>query len=526
MSEVFIPPWIIPEGEIQEPLDDGSSVFRAAFAPGLAQRQSYGGLRLKLSRQHTSVRGEEKANLLAALRASRGSYNALRTKVHFARRGSFPSSELLTNTTFADGTTGWIAHAATTSISAADRMLRLTHAIVNAVNGGGFYNSSAATAVQYAPYVLRAMRIPGSISPLQGLGAGTAGIDFSYLPITTSSSGLTTAAFVPYGTSVYATFLDGVSSGILAGAYLSFPYVSMSRCALVDNGPNLLLRSQELGTSWTASNVTVNTNAFTAPDGTASADTITETTANGTHELNQSFTVSSDAEDYSFFVAVQPGLRSWCQLLLTESIATGTCGAFFNASTGAIGTTATGSNWANLRTFYAPLGAGWSMFGIVARKTNAATSIQARMLAATANGTNSYTGSTSGAALGLWRPTAARSSVPTRLIETTSVATSGASQVGSGMYVKGLPVSASGLLLPEDIFEVNGEIKTCTAPLNSDEVGLGYLQFEPPLVRSPSNDDPVIITDPMGKFLVSNIKIDNEFGMQARVSYDLEHIYE
>ena len=56
MSEVLLPPWIIPEEETHELLDEGSSVFPAAFAPGIAQRQSFGELRLKMSRRHT-VRG-------------------------------------------------------------------------------------------------------------------------------------------------------------------------------------------------------------------------------------------------------------------------------------------------------------------------------------------------------------------------------------------------------------------------------------------------------------------------------------
>jgi hypothetical protein len=103
---------------------------------------------------------------------------------------------------------------------------------------------------------------------------------------------------------------------------------------------------------------------------------------------------------------------------------------------------------------------------------------------------------------------------------------SGTSQTGNALHLKGLPASTDGLLLPGDYFEINGEIKQATAALNSDAASLGYLQFEPALVRSPADNDPINVTDPMGKFLVSNIKVDNRFGQHAVVTYDLEHIYE
>jgi hypothetical protein len=253
---------------------------------------------------------------------------------------------------------------------------------------------------------------------------------------------------------------------------------------------------------------------------------LVEDGSTGSHFIRQTITVSSGAADYSYSVALKAVGRGWAFVALGETTSSTFISAYINLTTGALGTTATGASWANLRTHVVSLGSSWYKLTITARKANAATQLVADIRAATADGVQSYTGTDLTVALSAWRATLAQSSLPTRLVQTTSAATSGSSQTGNTLQIKGLSASTSGLLLPDDIFEINGEIKTCTAALNSDAAGLGYLQFEPALVRSPAENDPVVIVDPMGKFLISNIKIDNEFGTQARVSYDLEHIYE
>jgi hypothetical protein len=524
MSEVLLPPWIIPEEETHEWLDEGSSVFRGAFAPGLAQRQSYGGLRLRLSRRHT-VRAEEKAQLLSILASTRGQYKALRTKVHFALRGSFPSQELLTNNTFLSGTTGWSATGGTAILSETDRVLRVTLA-------GSDLNPQANqsfTGVQYAPVCCRAFLINGlgsSLNPSCQLSdTGGSGIFANSLPI---GDALATATIVPASTSLKTSIFGAVVTGIRAGEYFSTSFVSTARCALVDNGENLLLRSDELGNgSWSGlTGATITSNAETAPDGTTTADILREDGSVGFHFTNQLLAISSAAGDYSLAVAIKAKNRTWASLQLQEATGSTAVSAYFNLSSGAVGTTAVGANWSAMRTSVVALGNSWYELRITARKTNAATSVYAYIAAATSDGTNSWAGGTTDS-IAMWRATLSNSSVPSRLAQTTSSALpDGTAQSGVGLYVKGLPVSTSGLLRSGDWLEINGELKQATAALNSDAAGLGYLQFEPPLVRSPSNDDPVIFAEPMGKFLVSNIKIDNEFGTQARVTYDLEHIYE
>lgn len=529
MAEVLLPPWIIPEQESHEWLDEGSSVFPAAFAPGIAQRQSFGGLRLKMSRRHT-VRAEEKAQLLSVLQATRGRFNALRTKVHFAPRGSFPATELLSNNTFASGTTGWSA-GADASISAQDRVLRVLR-VANASDGAAFATAPTVSTVQYAPYMWRIFvsAVRGTVNAGATVGGNAVAVSGSSLADVSASLGLSTVPFLATATSGVSCFADNLGAlASVAGEYYDVSYASLSRCGLVDNGANMLLRSDEFGNaSWTKSACSVGADAATAPDGTSTADSIIEDGTTAFHYAQQGLTVPSSAADYCICVAARASTRNFCFISLIESTGPSNITQYFNltggGSVGASGST--GSNWTNRRAFTVNLGNTYVLCCLIGRKTNAATSLTVQIGGASADGTGSYLGVNGNPAIVVWRATAAQSSVPTRLVQTTSAASTGISQTGNALYVKGLPASTNGLLLPGDYFEINGEIKQTTAALNSDAAQLGYLQFEPALVRSPSDNDPINITDPMGKFLVSNIQVENQFGAQAVVTYDLEHIYE
>lgn len=58
---------------------------------------------------------------------------------------------------------------------------------------------------------------------------------------------------------------------------------------------NLLLYSEQLDNAiWTKTNVTITANATTAPDGTITADKITESASTGIHEVTQAFSISTD----------------------------------------------------------------------------------------------------------------------------------------------------------------------------------------------------------------------------------------
>lgn len=60
-----------------------------------------------------------------------------------------------------------------------------------------------------------------------------------------------------------------------------------------------------------------------------------------------------------------------------------------------------------------------------------------------------------------------------------------AGQVGRSLAVGGFTASTVGVLKAGDYFEVNGELKICTADVNSDLYGSATIQFSPPLRASP-----------------------------------------
>jgi hypothetical protein len=104
-NEILIPPWIIPQAESTTLVDDSTSVFRAAYAPGNAQRVSYVEPRLQVKQTFQGLRGFERAALLAALRRAKGKLNTVRAVCGYANRGSFPATEMFANNDFSGGLT-------------------------------------------------------------------------------------------------------------------------------------------------------------------------------------------------------------------------------------------------------------------------------------------------------------------------------------------------------------------------------------------------------------------------------------
>lgn len=447
------------------------------------------------------------AAALAALQgfvaAMRGGINSVWLKDHsYELRGSFPASEMLTNHIFADGTTGWTTQNSTLSVH--DRVMRVT---VSKASGAGpaLKQSTNPTVTQYVPYILRGFLGARSRS---GLNAGTYTNGTSNY--STDAQGLISQVIVPITTSLGATYpvvYDGAGTVTLTGDWIDCPYSSLSRCALVDNGPNYLLQSDDFTTTWTNTRSSDAANSTTAPNGTSTADSIIEdATASSTHYIQQNVTVPSTTNvDYAFTVALKAGTRSFARVELLEGTGNHECYIDVNLSNGATGTaTASGANWANPRAFVRSLNNGWYAVTVVGRKVSSTTTVGALVILATSLGGTNYSGD--GASLiYAWRGTLAQSSVPTRLVQTTTTAvSSGTAQTGTAMYVKGLPASTNGLLLPGDRVQIGNELKMITAALNSDAAGLGYLQFAPALRSSPADNAPIIINQPMAKMMFPN----------------------
>jgi len=136
-------------------------------------------------------------------------------------------------------------------------------------------------------------------------------------------------------------------------------------------------------------------------------------------------------------------------------------------------------------------------------------------------GTTSYLGNGT-SSIYAWRCGCARSSFPVRPAQTTTVGTAGTSQTGTGMYVKGLPVSTSGLLLAGDFVEINGDLMQVTASLDSDAAGRGVLQIHRRPTTAIADNTPIIVNNPFGRFrLASDPRIVERFGVYTDVDLQL-----
>jgi len=526
MSEVLLPPWVQPiSPEHVGILDDQTTTFEASLGRAPGQTQSWADPRWQIKRSFKTVRLDERAALRSALAEARGRGNIVRATVYQPLRGSFPTQELCVNPTFANGTTGWSATAQNT-LSVSDRTLRVQRAqntTTTSVSG-----TALTGLTQYASYVMRALALLGR-GPTQYRAAILDALDGTVTGAALTPGAMSVFAYVLQGTTATPIIRDESIAGAIAGDYFDVPFTSFARCILVDNGPNYLQQSDAIDdAAWTTKlNVTISANNTTAADGTLTMDGLIENSTNGAHNVEQAQNVPSTALDYIIYTEVTPGNRSFCYLEMDEGGAT-TVLQYFNLSTGAVGVNgSTGAGWANRRAGVKNLGNNRYFIWMIARKSSSATTIKAYIGPASADGTGSYTGNGSGTSIALRRAGIAQSSVPTRGGLTTSTAlANGTTQSGAGLYLKALPASTNGLLLKDDWFEINGELKQCTAVLNSDEAGLGYLQFRPMLAGSPADGDPIIVSQPMGRFrLMNSYEYDDDFGLYLSTDVELTETY-
>lgn len=99
---------------------------------------------------------------------------------------------------------------------------------------------------------------------------------------------------------------------------------------------NLCLQSEDLSTTWSASNTTITTNDANSPDGSGSADDMAHTTSGG--QLSQNITVAADTE-YTFSFYVKSAAHDWVLLQYKDSAAANGIRAWFDlTNSGQVGT--------------------------------------------------------------------------------------------------------------------------------------------------------------------------------------------
>jgi hypothetical protein len=204
------------------------------------------------------------------------------------------------------------------------------------------------------------------------------------------------------------------SNGLIQSAAINTPRFDYSPSTLAAKGllieesrANAFSYSNDFNNViWTKSNCSIVLSG-TSPDGTANTNVLVENSATGNHWF---FTANAVVGSYTLSVYAKPNTRNW--LVMRVTLATGNAIAFFNVSTGVVGTLAAG-----LTATITPAGNGFYRCSISGTLVVGAVVIGA----ASADGVASYAGN-SGNALGLYGAQLEAGAFATSYIPTTTVA--------------------------------------------------------------------------------------------------------
>jgi hypothetical protein len=97
--------------------------------------------------------------------------------------------------------------------------------------------------------------------------------------------------------------------------------------------------------------------------------------------------------------------------------------------------------------------------------------------------------------------------------------------------------SGDGVLMPGDWVGVGRQtgdadttpgvmLSQVTQGLSLSSTFQGTMFIKPQLFTSPSDASAIVCYRPLGKFLVSDLRIKNRFGVEADISYILEQLYD
>lgn len=520
MTDIYFPPDLVP-GSMTFGIDDFTAVDESASSGVMQSSALYGTRRWRVRMEFPLLTrgGGQLGRFEALIAALRGRANRVWiSPATSIQRGSFPGTELLTNGDFSNGIAGWGADAQY-AVTAIERGIRATRAQVVLPSAAAYLS---ATKVANIPYCVRVFVKPGKGGTLVGasdFGDGTFGT------LTTNGMASSVATTPSSGADTIGAVDQAVTGN--AGNFFDLKYASLSRCALIDNAPNLFTNSDTVGvgTGWTIGQVTAGSVAGIGPDGSATIQQNTETAVSANHLAWETITIPATAFDLTISCVAKPGTRTWLFFSLFDS---GPLVMWFNMSTGAIGTVTPGA-FTNVRTAVVQLGNGWARYTLTVRKTSAATGITISFGGTPSDAVQTFLGVTGSPAIYFQRVSLALSSFPIRQTATGNTAVAAAGQTGNALYLKGLPASTAGLLLEGDLVEVVNQtnltqLVRVTSSLDSDAAGNGYLQFENALKFSPGDNAGVVVGRPFGRFMLSGSNLGVEYSPGVFGSASLEFI--
>jgi len=182
------------------------------------------------------------------------------------------------------------------------------------------------------------------------------------------------------GTTINNTVIGGTTPA--AG---TFTTLTAQTEVLKGTGNNLFLYSQDLSNAnWNKTNSSISGTLFTAPDATTTANSLIESSATGLHYAQQFSPTLVSGNTYTISVYLKAGTRTWGYIGLPSGVF-GATSAYFNLSTGAVGTVVGGT------AAITSVGSGWYRCSITKAATAGAGG-NILIATATADNTASYTG--------------------------------------------------------------------------------------------------------------------------------------
>lgn len=140
---------------------------------------------------------------------------------------------------------------------------------------------------------------------------------------------------------------------------------------LVKVGENLLVRSQEFDVgSWGKIGTVVTANTTTAPDGTLTADLVSEGSSNTTHYLEQTPFSYVSGTTYTQSVFVKADTTQVVQMLFTSGMFGVNAYANYNIATGTVGFVGTGAD-----AYISDFGNGWYRISLTATATSSGSGV-------------------------------------------------------------------------------------------------------------------------------------------------------
>lgn len=181
--------------------------------------------------------------------------------------------------------------------------------------------------------------------------------------------------------------IEAVASGVPRIDY--DPVTMACKGLLIEEArTNLLTYSEQFdNAAWTKTRSSITANAATAPDGSTTADKIVEdATASNSHFIAGPVVSTVSGTAYSLPIFIKSAERSWVFITGHSSSFGSGVFAFFNAATGAVGTTA------GCTATCTPVGNGWFRASITATATVTGSQVAYQLNLTTGDATYSHTG--------------------------------------------------------------------------------------------------------------------------------------